>query len=351
MFHFLFLDFNLNQYEAKCGGIVCLSHSWPYLTCDLYHISFLSFLTGERLGYVAMILVLYGWAIIPLMYIFSFMFVVPTTAFTRMTILNVCTGQAALLVIFILGILNELDTRDVFKWIFLFMPNYNLGQSIVDLSTNYMFISGFTTDNLVSMCVQFIHQNIPQFPRQNATVLCKLPLRSYNGEGKISITQCEADLNDFVKQFVKIPFPYADQLCNMVQTALDKSTQFFQWNYLAWETPGIGRYLIFMALEGFLFFGIVLFIEYGVLRRLMCRRNTSQASSGTVNPTESRLSDVSVGVNMDTDVADERDRVLNQGDTGDVLLMKGVTKVFKVQGRYLKKISLVFNKLLFHSLT
>ena len=280
-----------------------------------------------------MILVLYGWAIIPLMYIFSFMFVVPTTAFTRMTILNVCTGQAALLVIFILGILNEISTRDIFKWIFLFMPNYNLGQSIVDLSTNYMFVSGFTTDNIVSMCVQFIHQNLPSLPRQNATELCKLPLRSYNGKGKISISQCEVDLEDFIKRFpIPVTVPVS-KLCNMVQNVLDKSTDFFQWNYLAWETPGIGRYLIFMALEGFFFFGIVLFIEYGVIRRLMCRFGTGQVSTeAAVNPTKSQLSEVSVGAYMDSDVADERARVTNMVDTGDVLLMKDVTKVFKVQG-------------------
>ena len=314
--------------------MVCEITMFQYFALAHFIILFLffiyySYIIGERLGYVALILILYGWAIIPLMYIFSFVFIVPTTAFTRMTILNVCTGQAALLVIFILGILNELDTRDIFKWIFLFMPNYNLGQSIVDLSTNYMFISAFTTDNIVSMCVQFIYQKVPMLPRQNATYICSLPLRSYNGKGKISIPQCEADLKDFIN----IPIIPFDELCNMVQNALDRSAQFFQWNYLAWETPGIGRYLIFMAIEGFVFFGIVLFIEYGVFRRLMCRTNGNLSSSAVVKPTaESQLSDVSVANVIDSDVADERDRVMHQRDTGDVLLMKGVTKVFKVQG-------------------
>ena len=257
------------------------------------------------------------------MYIFSFFFIAPTTAFTRMTILNVCTGQAALLVIFFLGILNELDTRDVFKWIFLFMPNYNLGQSIVDLSTNYMFISGFTTDNIVSLCVQFVATQVPNLSRQNATILCKIPLRSYNGKGKISISQCEADL----KNLIKVPV-LVDNLCGLMQSALDKSTKFFQWNYLAWETPGIGRYLIFMAIEGLVFFSIVLLIEYGVFGKLLCSCGIqTTGSTAAVNPSASDVS-----ITIDSDVADERDRV--RGQTGDVLLMKDVTKVFNVQGCY-----------------
>ncbi|KAL3853225.1 hypothetical protein ACJMK2_016781 [Sinanodonta woodiana] len=39
-------------------------------------------------------------------------------------------------------------------------------------------------------------------------------------------------------------------------------------NYLAWDSPGIGRYLVFMAIDGFVYFGIVFLIEYGLLARL-----------------------------------------------------------------------------------
>ncbi|XP_066910613.1 phospholipid-transporting ATPase ABCA3-like [Clytia hemisphaerica] len=282
----------------------------------------------ERLGYVALILILYGWAIIPLMYIFSFFFTVPSTAFTRMTILNVCTGLAALLVIFILGILNELDVRDVFKWVFLFLPNYNLGQSMVDLSTNYMFISSFTTDNLVSMCVQYVYSFTPQLPRDQIEAFCRLPLKSYNGKGKISISQCDKDLKDAFK----IPIVPYDTLCKMVQNGLDMSTKFFQWDYLAWETPGIGRYLVFLALEGLIFFAIVLLIEYGVFRRIL-QTIKGRPASPVVKPVTSTLSDVSsVSTMVDSDVLEEQDRVMKKSRTGDVLVMKGVTKAFQVQG-------------------
>ena len=277
---------------------------------------------------MALILVLYGWAIIPLMYIFSFLFAVPTTAFTRMTILNVCTGLAALLVIFILGILNKLDVRDVFKWIFLFLPNYNLGQAMVDLSTNYMFISTFSTTGIVSMCTQYATQAVPQLPRDLAKQVCELTLKSYNGKGKISITQCESDL---AAKF-KFSLPY-DKLCEMIQSALDKSTEYFQWDYLAWETPGIGRYLVFLVLEGFVFFAIVLLIEYKVFRLCFRSRAVATATTAAVNPMVSVTSEMS-NVAVDADVLDEQERVLGQGNTGDALVMKAITKVFKVQGKF-----------------
>ena len=58
-------------------------------------------------------------------------------------------------------------------------------------------------------------------------------------------------------------------------------------------------------------------------------------ASPVVNPTTSLLSDVSTASNMiDSDVLEEQDRVLQHARTGDVLLMKGVTKVFQVQGWY-----------------
>lgn len=42
----------------------------------------------------------------------------------------------------------------------------------------------------------------------------------------------------------------------------------FQENYLAWEYPGIGRSVIFLTVEGFLYFGIVVLVEMGVFRRI-----------------------------------------------------------------------------------
>jgi hypothetical protein len=40
----------------------------------------------------------------------------------------------------------------------------------------------------------------------------------------------------------------------------------FQDNYLAWEYPGCGKYFVFMAVQGILFFLLLSLIESGILR-------------------------------------------------------------------------------------
>ena len=48
--------------------------------------------SGERLGYIFMLFLLFGLAIIPLMYLASFLFVNTSIAYARLTMFNVATG-------------------------------------------------------------------------------------------------------------------------------------------------------------------------------------------------------------------------------------------------------------------
>lgn len=60
-----------------------------------------------RDGHVAdalLLLTLYGWAIIPLMYLMSFFFSGAATAYTRLTIFNILSGIATFLVVTIMRI-------------------------------------------------------------------------------------------------------------------------------------------------------------------------------------------------------------------------------------------------------
>ena len=61
-----------------------------------------------------MLLMLYGWAIIPLMYLFSFVFRTASTAFVVLTMFNVITGLACLLTVFILSIPGNLSFLKIF---------------------------------------------------------------------------------------------------------------------------------------------------------------------------------------------------------------------------------------------
>ena len=86
----------------------------------------------------------------------------------------------------------------------------------------------------------------------------------------------------------------------------------FQSNYLSWEKPGIGRQVLFMVLQGFFYFGLVLMAEYGLFTRMytgLCSRNT-QVKTATGGQVLSRQTSM-FGSTEDSDVAEEKDRIKN----------------------------------------
>lgn len=95
-----------------------------------------------RDGHVAdalLLLTLYGWAIIPLMYLMSFFFSGAATAYTRLTIFNILSGIATFLVVTIMRIpavkLEELSRT--LDRVFLVLPNHCLGMAVSNFYENY----------------------------------------------------------------------------------------------------------------------------------------------------------------------------------------------------------------------
>ncbi|XP_027626792.1 ATP-binding cassette sub-family A member 3 [Tupaia chinensis] len=93
-------------------------------------------------GHVAdtlLLLLLYGWAIIPLMYLMSFLFSGAATAYTRLTIFNILSGIATFLVVMIMRIpavkLEELSRT--LDHVFLVLPNHCLGMAVSSFHENY----------------------------------------------------------------------------------------------------------------------------------------------------------------------------------------------------------------------
>lgn len=56
---------------------------------------------------VLLFLLLYGWAVVPLMYLLSFLFSSAATAYTRLTVFNVISGTATFLAVTIMSIPGE----------------------------------------------------------------------------------------------------------------------------------------------------------------------------------------------------------------------------------------------------
>lgn len=66
-----------------------------------------AFLEDNHLIDVLLLLLLYGWAVVPLMYLLSFLFSTAATAYTRLTIFNMISGTATFLAVTILTIPGE----------------------------------------------------------------------------------------------------------------------------------------------------------------------------------------------------------------------------------------------------
>ncbi|KAM4697953.1 phospholipid-transporting ATPase ABCA3 [Rhinophrynus dorsalis] len=91
---------------------------------------------------VMLMLLLYGWAIIPLMYLLSFLFTSTATAYTCLTIFNILSGTASFLSVTIMSIpaLGLVDLSHTLDLVFLVLPNYCLGRAFSDFYQNYQFL-------------------------------------------------------------------------------------------------------------------------------------------------------------------------------------------------------------------
>ncbi|XP_061455423.1 phospholipid-transporting ATPase ABCA3 [Rhineura floridana] len=113
-----------------------------------------AFTQDNHLVDVMQIFLLYGWAIIPFMYLLSFLFSVAATAYTRLTIFSIFSGTATFLAVTIMSIpeLGMVDLSRMLDKVFLILPNYCLGTSISDFYQNYEFIQ-FCSSSLESVIV------------------------------------------------------------------------------------------------------------------------------------------------------------------------------------------------------
>uniref|UniRef100_A0A4W4H932 ABC transporter domain-containing protein n=1 Tax=Electrophorus electricus TaxID=8005 RepID=A0A4W4H932_ELEEL len=106
-----------------------------------------AFVEENHLVDVLLLLLLYGWAIIPFMYLLSFLFSSAATAYTRLTIFNIISGTATFLAVTIMTIpeLHLQELSHLLDKIFLLFPNYCLGMSFSQFYQNYETIRFCTT--------------------------------------------------------------------------------------------------------------------------------------------------------------------------------------------------------------
>lgn len=205
-----------------------VSFLWDYLsfffTILLYIITLVCFQeegwrTFSELGRILVILVIFTWAVLPLTYLLSFWFSIPSTGFTRMSMLNILTGVIAFMVVFIMqaGIFPDLkEIGDTLNWIFLIFPHFAMTQSISNL-------------NVITQKVQ----------------ICKAQCDGLTG--------CTEQL---ACQFIPL-------CCNQDQ-------------HFEWKLPGSGRNLVYMALVGLVSFVILFVKEYNLLSMSNCCKGSNK---------------------------------------------------------------------------
>ncbi|KAI6653359.1 hypothetical protein LOD99_3579 [Oopsacas minuta] len=222
----------------------------------------------ENLPVVALLLLLYGWSIIPLMYLFSYFFNTATTAFVLTVLFNIATGCAAVLIIFLLEVLQLTDASDIMKWIFLFMPNYCLGQALSDMVANTYY---------KNICAE----------------------------------------NAETREFCKL------------------SGIAFQDVVLALETPGIGRFVIAMVIEGFVFLLGLYILESNIIQKIFKLIMSPCHKMGPRYIVDANGS--GTGAFVDSDVLNEQANVTTEdmsyyttwNPDGNILTLYNIGKVYR----------------------
>nr|UOU03312.1 ATP-binding cassette subfamily A3-1 [Brachionus rubens] len=241
------------------------------------------FVDGGRWIYFFGMLVLYGFAHLPQIYLLSYLFKLSATGFAAITIGNILISQATLITVNILSLptLNLLDVSIALEWVFLIIfPNYALGQGTVDLYDNY---------NKIKLCSNF-EIFCSSFPNQ----CCR-----YANKGK-------------------------EKPCG------ENDCLYWSQDYLNWEKPGLKRFFIFMTLQFIIQFGIILLYESGYLRKIRYFFTTnSEESKPVVVDQQLELEKEHGDIQKDDDVTQEETRISNKKYLDDeFFVVNGLTKYY-----------------------
>ncbi|POI33213.1 hypothetical protein CIB84_003036, partial [Bambusicola thoracicus] len=98
-----------------------------------------SYVSSSNLPVLALLLLLYGWSITPLMYPASFVFKIPSTAYVVLTSVNLFIGINGSVATFVLELFtnNKLNNiNDILKSVFLIFPHFCLGRGLIDMVKN-----------------------------------------------------------------------------------------------------------------------------------------------------------------------------------------------------------------------
>ncbi|XP_076318610.1 phospholipid-transporting ATPase ABCA3-like [Tachypleus tridentatus] len=238
---------------------------------------------SECIGAVFLLMLLYGFASIPLSYIFSFIPKSPSTGFVLLAVINILGGMVLSVTCLMMETTTDTlkKTVNVLSWIFRFIPNFALTWgfgNINRISQGNSLCDKLTKENMKDICPSIIIMNT------NPTVI-----------------EC-----------CKYLFQHNDSLPKL--------------NPITWDENGCGRDMFTLFLSGVILFSLLLVVETNLaqfwykFKTALTKQNLVFASPNTTF------------VGQDVDVAQEQDRVenlLHQGQVAsEALVVTKLTKYF-----------------------
>ncbi|KAK2865759.1 hypothetical protein Q7C36_001815 [Tachysurus vachellii] len=98
-----------------------------------------AYVSPQNLPALVLLLVLYGWAITPMMYPASFVFSIPSTAYVVLTCINLFIGINGSIATFVMELFNDpniTDINNIVKQVLLIFPHFCLGRGLIDMAKN-----------------------------------------------------------------------------------------------------------------------------------------------------------------------------------------------------------------------
>ncbi|KAK5896468.1 hypothetical protein CesoFtcFv8_009623 [Champsocephalus esox] len=98
-----------------------------------------AYVSSSNLPVLALLLLLYGWSITPLMYPASFFFTIPSTAYVVLTSVNILIGINGSISTFVMELFGNNEVggiNDILKNVLLVFPHFCLGRGLIDMVKN-----------------------------------------------------------------------------------------------------------------------------------------------------------------------------------------------------------------------
>uniref|UniRef100_A0A8C6KHM0 ABC transporter domain-containing protein n=1 Tax=Nothobranchius furzeri TaxID=105023 RepID=A0A8C6KHM0_NOTFU len=125
------------------------------IPCIIVIVIFLAFqqkayVSPPNLPALILLLILYGWAITPMMYPASFIFSVPSTAYVVLTCINLFIGINGSVATFIMELFDDENVKhinDIVKQVLLIFPHFCLGRGLIDMAKNQAMATLFIRED------------------------------------------------------------------------------------------------------------------------------------------------------------------------------------------------------------